>query len=89
MAEFFKTSTVWVVDFLYDGRQRRWFKALAPGSDVPGLMARTLHDLYGDHARLVTVRPASAEEESQYLRGDEPANLYCPTGRPSPSKGPR
>lgn len=89
MAEFFKTSAVWVVDFLHDGRPRRWFKALASGADVPALMAQTLRDLYGDHARLVAVRPASAEEESQYLRGEEPANVYCPTGRSGPSTGPR
>jgi hypothetical protein len=89
LAEFFKTSRVWVVDFLHDGRPRRWFKALAAPADVSSLMADTLRDLYGEHARLVAVRPASEEEELQYLRGEEPVNVYCPTGRPDPSTDPR
>ena len=25
---FYKTSKVWILDFIYDGEPRRWFKAL-------------------------------------------------------------
>ena len=81
MAEFFKTTTIWVVDFLYDGRARRWFKASAADSDMRSLMASSLETLYGKRARLVDVRPATYDEETQYLRGEEPKNRYCPTGR--------
>lgn len=41
----------------------------------------TLHDLYGKRAQLMAVRKATGEEELQYLRGEEPKNIYCPTGR--------
>lgn len=44
-------------------------------------MTKELHALYGPRARLSEVRPASEEEESEYLRGEEPKNVYCPTGR--------
>lgn len=81
MAEFFRTSTIWVVDFLYEGRARRWFRAFGAGDDVRQIMTATLHDLYGDHARIVDLRRATEEEELQYLRGDEPKNVMCPTGR--------
>lgn len=81
MAEFFKTSTTWVVDFRYEGKPRRWFKAFGPDDEVQTIMARRLHDLYGKQARLVEVRKATDEEELQYLRGEEPKNVYCPTGR--------
>jgi hypothetical protein len=81
MAEFFKTSTIWVVDFRYDGRPRRWFRAFGPTDAVVGLVTTTLRDLYGDHAQLVEVRKATDEEELRYLRGEEPGNVYCPTGR--------
>ena len=81
MAEFFKTSTIWVVDFRYDGRPRRWFKAFAPGIDARGAMQSELREMYGNRARLGEVRPATDEEERQYLRGEVPANAYCPTGR--------
>lgn len=81
MSEFFKTSIIWVVDFHYDGRPRRWFKALGPQDDPQQKMTATLQDLYGKRAKLVAVRKATEEEELQYLRGDEPKNSYCPTGR--------
>lgn len=81
MAEFFKTSTIWIVDFLYDGRARRWFKAFGPNDDVRQLVTSNLHDLYGKRARLVDLRHATTEEELQYLHGDEPRNVICPTGR--------
>jgi len=81
MAEFFRQSQVWVVDFRYDGHPRRWLRALPAGSDVPALLAAELHDLHGDRARLLAVRPATAEEEGRYLRDEAPANPLCPTGR--------
>ncbi|MDP2005078.1 MAG: hypothetical protein Q8K45_05330 [Rubrivivax sp.] len=87
MAAFYKTSTTWVVDYRYDGRPRRWFKAFGPNADVAGLMTTELRDLYGHRARLVEVRPATEEEETQYLHGDEPRNTFCPTGRGGPRSG--
>ena len=85
MAEFFKTSTTWVVDFRYDGRLRRWFKVCKRGEDVRARMAALLHDLYGDRAQLVEVRVATDAEEAQYLRGEEPKNAFCATGRHPPA----
>ena len=81
MAEFFKTSTIWVVDFRYRGKLRRWFKAFGPNDDVRSLITTTLHELHGRRAQLVEVRKASDEEELQYLRGEEPKNAYCPSPR--------
>jgi hypothetical protein len=81
MAEFFRTSTIWVVDYRYDGHPRRWFKAFAAGDDVAALAAAALHDAHGDRARLEGVRPATEEEERQSLRDETPGNRYCPTGR--------
>lgn len=81
MADFFKTSTIWVVDFRYDGRARRWLKAFRANHDVPREVAASLRDLYGAHVQLVEVRKATEEEIQQYLRGEEPKNVYCPTGR--------
>jgi hypothetical protein len=79
--DFYKRSEVWVVDFTYDGRPRRWLKALPAGSDARARVQAIVADLYGARARIVQVRPASAEEETQYIRGELPKNLYCPTGR--------
>lgn len=79
MSEFYKTSTVWIVDFRYEGRPRRWFKALPAGVDGPREMAAALQALYEGKAQLLSARVATDEEESQYLRGDEPRNAYCPT----------
>jgi hypothetical protein len=81
MIELFKASTVWVVDFRYDGRPRRWFKAYRAGADASQLARAELADLYASHAELVAVRPATDEEETRYLHGDEPRNVLCPTGR--------
>lgn len=80
-SEFFKTSTTWVVDFRYDGRPRRWFKAFGPGEDVTTQMTHLLQSWYGGRAKLVEVRRATDEEETLYLRGAEPKNVLCPTGR--------
>ena len=81
MADFYKTSKVWVVDFTYDGHPRRWLKALPAGTDAATAIANLLRDLYGARSRLVTLRPASPDEETQYIRGDLPRNMLCPTGR--------
>lgn len=81
MATFFRTSTVWVVDFRYEGRPRRWFKPARPDADMAAEMASLLQEMYGERAQLVAVRPASPEEELQYLRGEEPKNKLCPGGR--------
>ncbi len=79
--EVFKATELWVVDFTYDGRPRRWLKALPVGGDARAQMEVVVADLYGARARLIGVRRASADEETQYIRGDLPKNLYCPTGR--------
>lgn len=81
--ERFRSSQTWVVDFRHDGHPRRWFKVFRPGDKVPALMSAELHALYGSRARLVEVRRATREEETQYLRGEEPKNMVCPTGRPA------
>jgi hypothetical protein len=83
-SEFFKTSTTWIVDFTYEGRARRWFKFFGPGIDVRAVMSNELRQLYDDRAQLREVRRATDEEEAQYLRGDEPKNIFCPTGRRQP-----
>ena len=81
MATFFKSSTTWVIDFRYDGRARRWFKAYPADDDAAADAAARLAALYGDRATLVAVRPATDAEERAYLRGEQPVNVYCPTGR--------
>lgn len=82
MAQFFRSSRTWVVDFRYQGRPRRWFRtAPSDAVDVKAQMLALLAELYGDDAQLLAVRPASDEEELQYLRGEEPKNVLCPTGR--------
>ena len=81
MSEFYKTSTIWVVDFRYAGRPRRWFRAFGPATDVGALVAAELRDLYGGRAELVAARPAMPQEELAYLRGEVPSNPLCPTGR--------
>lgn len=87
MAQFFRSSTVWVVEYTYDGHPRRWFKALPQGTDAQAEIAAQLGDLYGPRARLLSVRRASAEEETQYIRGDLPRNVFCPTGRAPVRRG--
>ena len=81
MATFFKSSRIWVLDFTYDGRPRRWFKALPEAADAGAVLAAQLADLYGSRARLVALRPATADEETQYLQDTFPRNVLCPTGR--------
>ena len=81
MAQFFRSSVVWVIDYTYEGRPRRWFKALPRQADARADIAAQLDDLYGSRARLLSVREATAEEETRYIRGDLPKNVFCPTGR--------
>lgn len=88
MATFFKSSQVWVIDFFYDGRERRWLKALPAGSDGAAQAARILEDLYGPRARLLLARPANAQEDEDYLHGRLPRNAYCPSGK-APLSEPR
>ena len=80
VATFSKMCNVWVVVFTYDGHPRRWLKALPAGADAAAEMESLLEDLYGARTRLITVRSATPEEETQYIRGDLPRNMYCPTG---------
>ena len=84
MAPFFKRSKVWVLDFTYEGRPRQWFQAVREGDDARTHFEAQLQDLYQSRARVVGVRPATDEEETQYLRGDMPKNMLCPTGRGAP-----
>lgn len=81
MSRFFKSSTVWAVDFTFDGHPRRWLRALPAGADAQALMQAALADLHGARARLVQVRPATPEEETQYLRDEQAPAPLCPTGR--------
>lgn len=81
MAQFFRSSKVWVVDYTYDGHPRRWLKALPRQADARADIAAHLEDLYGGRARLLAVREATPDEETQYIRGDLPKNVFCPTGR--------
>ena len=81
MSEFFKTSTIWTVEFRYDGHPRRWIKAFGPREDVAARMADTLRELFGERVQQLQVRRATPDEEMQYLRGEQPDNMLCPTGR--------
>ncbi len=81
MATFFKTSRLWVVHYTWKGRPRHWFKALPEGVDGPALLAAELMDVHGPLARVAEIRPASPQEETDYLRGELPGNMLCPTGR--------
>lgn len=81
MATFFKSSRLWVIDFTYDGRPRRWIKALRDSEDGHAVLAAELADLYGTRARVVQIRPATPDEETQYIHGESPKNVMCPTGR--------
>ncbi|MEO8652697.1 MAG: hypothetical protein ABI409_01095 [Ramlibacter sp.] len=86
MAQFYKMSKVWVVEFTYDGHPRRWLKALPVSADAAAEMETLLRDLYGARGRLLSVRAATADEETQYIHGDLPKNMFCPTGRRPPDR---
>jgi len=87
MAEFFRSSTLWAIDFQYEGRDRRWFKAFGSSVDVASQVQAMLQALHGDRARLVSLRPATEAEEHAYNQGNEPRNVLCPTGRTPRSQG--
>ena len=87
MVTFFRRTQVWVVDFSYEGRPRRWFKPLPQGTDAQAALLALLQELYGDRARLVAVRPATEQEELDYVRGNVPRNMLCPTGRAPRTRG--
>ena len=80
---FYRNSTTWVIDFRYDGRPRRWFRIVGEGLDPSRQVQEELRALYGDRVQWVVARPATDEEESQFLRGDKAWNVLCPTGRPA------
>jgi hypothetical protein len=82
MAEFFKTSTLWVLDYLFDGRARRAYRALRSEHDPTTLVAAELAELHGSRARLRSVRRATDDEESAYRRGETPVHHCCPVSRP-------
>jgi hypothetical protein len=69
------------MNFTYDGRPRRWYRAIADNKDGAALLAAQLSDLYGARAQVIEVRPATAEEEARYVQGTLPRNNLCPTGR--------
>ena len=81
MAELFRKSSTWVVDYRYDGRARRTFRIVPEANDPRALMEAELADLYGGRAELAGLRLASDQEELAFLRGEEPKNAFCPTGR--------
>jgi hypothetical protein len=74
---FFRTSKVWVVDYLYDGRPRRWLKAFPASVDPVARVDALLLDWYGERAKRVDVREARPDEEIAFLRGDLPVNPAC------------
>jgi hypothetical protein len=84
MAPFYKSSRLWVVDYLYDGSARHWLEALPEAEDGPTVLTARLQDLYGKRCRVMRVRRATDAEESDYLRGVEAKNMYCPSGRAAP-----
>ncbi|MBL0420663.1 hypothetical protein JI739_09935 [Ramlibacter sp. AW1] len=81
MATFFKTSRLWIVDYTWRGAPRRWYRALPAGADGAEMLANELADVQGPQARLVAIRPATPEEETDYLHGKAPRHIVCPTGR--------
>lgn len=80
MADFFRRSTTWAVDYRYDGRHRRIFKVMLEGTDVRASMLAELRELYGDRVELGETRLATDDEEHAYLRGEHKRNALCPTG---------
>ncbi len=81
MATFFRSSQVWVIDYRYQGRERRWFKALPTGADAERWACDLLQDLYEGRATLEGVRPATPQEDADYLHDNLPRNAYCPSGK--------
>jgi hypothetical protein len=81
MATFFKPSSLWVIDYRFDGRDRRWYKSFRSDVDTKAEAQDQLADLHGNRARLTEVRRATDNEERQYVRGEQPKTNFCPTGR--------
>ncbi len=81
--ELFRRSVTWVIDYRYEGHPRRRFQILDEGADAERFAADWLRETHPGRATLVAVRRASAQEEGEYLRGEEARNVYCPTGRAS------
>lgn len=81
MVTLFKRSLVWAVEYQWDGRTRHWLKALPEHADATAQLRAELHELFGERARLISVRPATADEELDYVRGNLPRNNFCPTGK--------
>lgn len=79
--ELFKQSTLWRIDFTFDGHPRQWTKAYPAGDEPRAAIERELSDLHGARAVLTTVRLATPEEEAAYVRDELPGNALCPTGR--------
>ena len=61
--QLFKTSETWVVDFLYEGRARRWFKVFRANEPVQDLMSAMLQE-YRVARQLLTCRRAELERPS-------------------------
>lgn len=87
MAAFFRTSTVWWIEYHYQGRPRQLLRCFGPGVDAAAEMSRELAELHGGQAQLLQARLATPQEEQQYLRGEGPVNAYCPSGRAPRSAG--
>ena len=81
MVTFFRPSSLWIIDFRFDGRDRRWFKSFRTNIDVKTEATNLLRDLHGSRAQLIEVRLATEAEEIQYVRGEEPKNSFCPISR--------
>jgi hypothetical protein len=80
MVTLYRRTRVWAVEYRYEGRTRHWLKALPQDADANAFLRAQLQDLYGRRAELVSVRPATAEEEAAFNRGESPVNPFCPTG---------
>jgi len=81
MVTLFKRTQLWAVEYRYEGRTRHWLKALPQGADPHARLREVLRDLYDSRAELVSVRPATTDEEAAFNRGEQPRNAFCPTGR--------
>jgi hypothetical protein len=88
MNGFMRRSTLWIIDWRYDGHPRRLWKVLRDAADDPDAAAQVaqrmeaeLRALYGPAATLDTARPATPEEDREYLRGETQPPALCPTFR--------